>query len=167
MLEVNEYARVLMTLYEKSLILEETSDFHPILGFWFFDALSHLDYTISLLAFNPHSPRNLLSREYIRYRTEVSLTGDHAKFPGFIAWLQMNHQEMFEIFPLFIQKIYSPADPAAYRSFRIILNPDEKSPLPPGHLSMMIDEMFDRAYLSSLYNGSKIAQLFEHYISTL
>ncbi|PKL59515.1 MAG: hypothetical protein CVV33_07435 [Methanomicrobiales archaeon HGW-Methanomicrobiales-4] len=158
MLEVNEYARVLGTLYNKSLILEDTSDFHPVLRFWYFDAMAHLDYTISLLSYNADSPRNLMSREYLKNRADQAEDEKLKVFPAFLAWLETNHQTEFEKFPLFIQKIYSLSDPASYRSFRITFNPDDRRPMPPEHLQIMVDEMFERSYLSAMYNGSSVAE---------
>ena len=75
----------------------------------------------------------------------------------------MNILSNIEKFPLFIQKIYSSHDPASYRSFRITLNPDEKRPIPPETLQMMVDEMFDRSYLSAQYNGSSVAEKFTEF----
>ncbi len=166
MLEVNEYARVLQALYNKSLILEDTSDFHPVLRFWYFDAMAHLDYSISLLAYNADSPRNLMSREYLKHRTDESQTDQLGIFPKFMAWLETNHPDEYEKFPLFVQKIYSSSDPASYRSFRIILNPDDRRPMPPETFQIMIDEMFERSYLSALYNNSSVASKLNEYIGT-
>ena len=64
MLETNEYVRVMEKLYNKSLILESPSDFHPVLHFYFTDALAHIDFTATVLAYNPMSPRNIMSMEY-------------------------------------------------------------------------------------------------------
>lgn len=162
--EVNEYTRVLQTLYSKSLILEDTSDFHPVLRFWYFDAMAHLDYTISLLAYNADSPRNLMSREYLKYRVDQAEDEKLRVFPGFMAWLENNHRDDFEKFPLFIQKVYSPSDPAKYRSFRIVFNPDDRRPIPMEQLQMMVEEMFERSYLSALYNNSSVAEKLSEYI---
>lgn len=164
--EVNEYARVLQTLYSKSLILEDTSDFHPVLRFWYFDALAHLDYSISLLSYNADSPRNLMSREYLKHRADQAQDEKLSRFPGFLAWLEENHQDDFEKFPLFIQKIYSSKDPASYRSFKINFNPDDRRPIPVEHFQMMVEEMFERSYLSALYNGSSVAEKFTEYSRT-
>ena len=166
MIETNEYAKVLQILYSRSLILEDMSDFHHAMKFWFFDAIAHLDYSISTLAFNADSPRNLISREYLKYHGDEGKTGDLGKFPGFMGWLKENYPEEYEKFPLFIQKIYDPEDPAAYRSFRIVLNPDERHPLPSDTYRMMIDEMFDKQYLATIYNQSVVAQKFEEYRRT-
>jgi hypothetical protein len=166
MLENNEYEKVLKTLYEKSLILENMSDFHPDLSFWYFDAMAHLDYTISLFAYNADSPRNILSREYMKCRKDKTLEGNLARFDGFMNWLRQNHPEEYEKFPLFIQKIYDPSDMASYRSFRIVLDPNDKKPTPPAVLMMMIDEVFDKAYLASIYNGSSMAHLYAQYLDT-
>jgi hypothetical protein len=165
MRESNEYEQVLLALYEKSLILENLSDFHPELGFWYYDAMAHLDYSISLVAFNADSPRNMLSREYLKYRKDQSQAGRFARFEGFMNWLREHHPDEYEKFPLFIQKIYDPSDVASYRSFRIVLDPDEKRPISPAVFRLMVDELFDKAYLASLYNGSSMAQLYEQFMS--
>ncbi len=164
--EVNEYARVLDLLYHKSLILEEPSDFHPVLGFWYYDAMAHLDYSISVLAYHADSPRNLMSREYLKHRTDRAADPSLQVFPGFLAWLEVHNPELFEIFPLFIQKIYSAKEPASYRSFRIVLNPDDKRPIPAEHLTIMVDEMFDKTYLTSLYNGSAMTRQLDEYLGS-
>ncbi|HPY59095.1 MAG TPA: hypothetical protein PLG55_00025 [Methanospirillum sp.] len=166
MLENNEYERVLKTLYEKSLILENLSDFHPDLSFWYFDAMAHLDYTISLFAYNADSPRNMLSREYLKYRKDQSMEGNLGKFDGFMNWLRENHPEEYEKFPLFIQKIHDPSDMASYRSFRIVLDPNDKKPTSPAVLNVMIDEIFDKAYLASIYNGSPVARMYDQYMKS-
>ena len=165
MLESNEYEKVLEILYNKSLILENLSDFHPVLGFWFFDALAHLDYTISQFAYNADSPRNLLSREYLKYRADKIKEKPYSEFEGFMDHLRTEHPEEYEKFPLFIQKIHDPSDKASYRSFRIILDPDVRTPIPSAVFRMMIDEMFDKAYLASLYNGSAIASFYLQYMN--
>lgn len=165
MRENNDYEKVLATLYEKSLILENMSDFHPDLSFWFFDAVAHLDYSISLFAYNLDSPRNMLSREYLKYRKDESMTDRYACFDGFMNWLLENHPGEYEKFPLFIQKIHNPSDMAQYRSFRIVLDPNDKKPTDPGVFRIMIDEIFDKAYLASIYNGSPVATLYDQYKS--
>jgi len=163
--ENNEYERVLQTLYEKSLILENLSDFHSDLSFWFFDAMAHLDYSISLFAYNADSPRNMLTREYLKYRKDQSMEGRLSRFEGFMNWLRENHPQEYEKFPLFMQKIYDPSDLASYRSFRIVLDPNDKKPIPSAVFRVMIDEIFDKAYLASLYNGSSMAKLYDQYMS--
>ncbi|WP_304020008.1 hypothetical protein [Methanospirillum hungatei] len=142
------------------------SDFHPDLSFWYFDAMAHLDYTISLFAYNADSPRNMLSREYLKCRKDKTLEGNLARFDGFMNWLRQNHPDEYEKFPLFIQKIYDPSDMASYRSFRIVLDPNDKKPTPPAVLMMMIDEVFDKAYLASIYNGSSMAHLYARYMDS-
>jgi len=165
MLEVNEYARVLDSLYNKSMILENFSDFHPDLSYWFFETLAHLDYSISLLAYNADSPRNILSRELLKTHAIESKKEPNCRFKDFMNWLRTDHYEEYEKFPLFVQKIYDTTDNASYRSFHIVLDPDSKQPIPPQVLKIMIDEMFDKAYLASIYNNSKIALLYTQFMS--
>jgi hypothetical protein len=164
--ENNEYERVLETLYNKSLILENISDFQPHLSFWFFDALAHLDYTISLFAYNSDSPRNLLSRELLKFRSDILKTEPYKYFPDFMIWVRKENPQEYEKFPLFFQNIYNPDDKASYRSFRIVLDPDDKRPIASTVLRVMVDEMFDKAYLASLYNDSPMALLYNHYINS-
>jgi hypothetical protein len=163
--EHNEYEQVLQFFYEKSLILENMSDFHPFMSFWFYDAMAHLDYSISLLAYNADSPRNLMSREYLKNRKDQSIQEPYRCFDDFMNWLRENHPEEYEIFPLFIQKIQDPADEAAYRSFRIVLDPNDKIPTPSAVFRVMVDEIFDKKYLASIYNGSTLTSLFHQYKS--
>lgn len=165
MLEVNEYARVLESLYNKSMILENFSDFHPDLSYWFFETLAHLDYSISLLAYNADSPRNILSRELLKNNAFESKKEPYCRFKEFMTWLRTEHFEEYEKFPLFVQKIYDPKDKASYRSFHIVLDPDSKQPIPPQVLRIMIDEMFDKAYLASIYNNSKMALLYTQFMN--
>ncbi|MDD1724810.1 MAG: hypothetical protein LUQ07_06755 [Methanospirillum sp.] len=165
MIESNEYEKVLETLYNKSLILENVSDFHPVLGFWYFDALAHLDYTISLFAYNPDSPRNLLSREFLKFRTDEAQKEPYSRFGRFMVWLKTEHPEEYEKYPLFIQNIYDPNNIASYRSFRITLDPDSRQPIPSQVLRVMVDETFDKAYLASVYKGSTIAGYYTDYCS--
>ncbi|HIH85961.1 MAG TPA: hypothetical protein PK336_02515 [Methanoculleus sp.] len=163
MLETNEYVRVMEKLYNKSLILESPSDFHPVLHFYFTDALAHIDFTATVLAYNPMSPRNIMSMEYMRWRLDQEKVGDRVHFPGFINWLKTEHPEVYEELPMLWTGIYDTDDPAQYRSFRIVLNPDERGPIPSEYLSMFIDEFFDPAFIKQLYKGSSLARLFDEY----
>ena len=165
-LETNEYAQVLQGLYTKSLVLEDISSFHPILGFYHFDALARLDYSISVLAYNTSSPKVLLSHDAIRRRLDEAKTGLYVQYPHFMAWLEIRHPDIYEIFPLFIQNIYSKTHPASYRSFRIVLDPERKLPMPAHYFRIMIEEMFDPQYLNIVYKGSKGAKLFDEYTKT-
>jgi len=164
--ENNEYEKVLETLYNKSLILENLSDFQPHLSFWFFDALAHLDYTISLFAYNADSPRNLLSRELLKFRSDISKKEPYVFFADFMNWIRKEHPQEYEKFPLFFQKIHDPDDKASYRSFHIVLDPDDKKPISPTVFRVMVDEMFDKAYLASLYNGSSMSLLYNQYMNS-
>ncbi|NLV27848.1 MAG: hypothetical protein GXY48_11910 [Methanomicrobiales archaeon] len=165
MLEMNEYVKVLQYFYEKSMILENLSDFNPDLSYWFFDAMAHLDYTISIFAYNADSPRNMLSREYLKYRKDLSMEKNLARFNEFMNWLRDNHPDKYEIFPLFLQKIHDPTDEASYRSFRIVLDPNDKKPTASDVLRIMVDEIFDKKYLASIYNGSDMASLYNQFIN--
>lgn len=164
MLEMNEYARVMQMFYNKSLILENPSEFHPVLYFYFTDALAHIDYTLSVLAYNYMSPRNIMSMEYMRWRLDEEKVGDRAHFPGFVNWLKEEHPEKYEELPMLWSGVYDNDDPAQYRSFRIVLNPDDKKPIAPEYLSMFVDEFFDAKFVKLLYKTSSLARLFDEYV---
>jgi len=166
MLETNEYVRVMHKLYGKSLILESPSEFHPVLHFYFTDALAHIDYTIGILAYNLMSPRNILSMEYMRWRLDEEKVGDRVHFPGFINWLKEKDPEKYEKLPMLWAGVYDNDDPAHYQSFRIMLNPDDRRPLPPEYLSTFIDEFFDPKFIKLLYNTSSLARLFDEYVQS-
>jgi hypothetical protein len=166
MLEANEYTRVMQKLYGKSLILEDPSEFHPVLYFYFIDALSHIDYTLTVLSYSPMSPRNIMSTEYLRWRVDEAKVGERALFPDFINWLKAEHTEKFDELPLLWSGIYDSDDPAQYRSFRIVLDPDQKSAFPAGYLSTFIDEFFDPKFIKQLYKTSSLARLFDEYART-
>ncbi|NLA37893.1 MAG: hypothetical protein GX882_00615 [Methanomicrobiales archaeon] len=164
MLEVNEYARVMQKFYSKSLILESPSDFHPVLHFYFIDALAHIDFTLGLQAYNFMSPRNIMNMEYMRWRVDEEKIGDRVHFPDFINWLKEEKPEVFDKLPMLWTGVYDRDDPAQYQSFRIVLNPDDRKPIPSEYLSMFIDEFFDREFLKQLYSTSTLARLFDKYV---
>jgi hypothetical protein len=163
MIETNEYMQALQALYAKSLVLEDMSSFHPVLGFYYIDALAKLDYSISVLAYNIGSPKVVLSHDAIRRRLDEANSGDHALYSQFMIWLMAKAPDIYEIFPLFIQNIYSQTHPASYRSFRIVLDPESKHPMPAQYFHIMIEEMFDPQYLNMIYKGSRAAKLFDEY----
>jgi hypothetical protein len=164
MLEENEYIRIMKKLYQKSLILESPSEFHPVLYFYFIDALAHIDFTICIQAFNYMSPRNVMNMEYLRWRVEEEKVGDRAYFADFINWLKVEHEEKFDELPMLWTGVYDRDDPAQYRSFRIVLNPDDRQPIPAEYFSTFVDEFFDPAFLKLLYRGSSLALLFDEYV---
>jgi len=166
MLEENEYARIMQKFYNKSVILESPSEFHPVLHFYFTDALAHIDFTLGTLAYNYASPRNIMNMEYMRWRVDEEKVGERVYFPEFINWLKEEHPEMFEELPMLWTGVYDNDDPAQYRSFRIVLNPDDKKAIPPEHLSMFIDEFFDRKFLKQLYQTSTLARLFDGFVQS-
>jgi hypothetical protein len=59
--------------------------------------------------------------------------------------------------------IYDSDDPAAYRSFRIVLDPDSRGEIPADIFYIMIDEFFDPEFLKSLYADASLAGLFDTY----
>lgn len=167
MLEKNEYAPALEKLYNKSLMLETPSDFDPILKFYFLDAIAHIDYTICILSFNILSPRNMMNMEYMRWRIDQEKLEDRNIFPGFINWLKTEHPENFERLPTIWKEIYDTDSEATYRSFRIALNPVERQPLPPQFFLKVVDEMYDKNFLKSLYKDGSLGKLIESYRATL
>ena len=95
----NEYQNVLSHLYEKSLILHDTSLFNKTLYFYFIDSIAHIDYTCGIYAFNYQSPKNIMGAEYLRWRIDEEKKGDRPRFPAFIAWLKNTHPEKFARIP--------------------------------------------------------------------
>jgi hypothetical protein len=159
------YRAVLDHLYEKSLILHDTGMFHKVLYFYFIDALAHIEYTCSIYTYNYQSPKIVMGGEYLRWRIDEEKKGDSAKFPLFINWLKCEHPEKFSNLPSLWQMIYDIDDPAGYRSFRIVLDPDSRSEIPTDMFFIMIDEFFEPEFLKSLYIGASLATLFEIYIT--
>jgi hypothetical protein len=158
-----EYIHVLEHLYEKSLILHDETIWHPVLYFYFMDALAHLDYTISLMSYHYKSPRVMMTGEYLRWRIDEEKKGDRAKFPGFINWLKEHHPERFESLPLLWKRIYDAGDQASYRSFRIVLDPDSKEPIRPHVFYNMIEDFFKADFLKGLYADASLPAFFEEF----
>lgn len=163
-MEENEFEVILSYLYEKTLILEDPGLFNKVLYFFYIDSLAHIDYTAGIYAYNIMSPKNILAGEYLRWRIDEEKKGDRAKFPGFINWLKEHHPVKFASLPSLWQMIYDTEDPAGYRSFRIVLDPDSKAPIPGGFFSAIIDEFFDKEFLKSLYEDASLSVLFKTYV---
>jgi hypothetical protein len=166
MLETNEYEQLLRHLYGKSLMLHNPSDFHPVLRFFFMDALAHMDYTIGVLAYNMMSIRNEMSREYLRWRVDEEEKGDRRRFPAFVNWLKANHPGTFDNLPTIWRIVYDDENAAQYMSFRLVVDPDSKLPVPAGFFYDAIQEFFAQPFLMSLYNGSGLARLFDEFITS-
>lgn len=165
MQDSNEYSRVLQYLYGKSLILHDTADFNPVLYFYFIDSLAHLDYTISVMAYNFQSIRNEMSRQYLRWRIDEEERGERAHFGEFINWLKERYPEKFDSLPIIWAIVYDDQSPAEYRSFRLVIDPDSNQAPPPAFFIIAIDEFYDQEFLKSLYNGASLATLFEEFLS--
>ncbi|WP_346865997.1 hypothetical protein [Methanocalculus sp. MSAO_Arc2] len=163
MMEKNEYSRELDYLYSKSLILESTSEFHPVLWFHWVDAIAHLDYTLSVAGYSYESPRSIMAGEYMRWRIDEEQKGDRPLFRPFVNWLKTNHPDVYAKLPALWQGIYSDNDPAEYRSFRIVLEPGSTKPIPAHFFHAMIDDFFKKDLLKSMYPGASLAALFESY----
>jgi hypothetical protein len=109
------------------------------------------------------SPRNVMSMEYLRWRVDEEKVGERAYFPDFVNWLKAEHHEKFEELPMLWSGIYDRDDPAQYRSFRIVLNPDDKKAIPVEYLETFIDEFFDPKFIKQLYKTSSLARLFDEF----
>jgi hypothetical protein len=161
-----EYFNVLRHLYDKSLILEDINDFQPVLWFYFLDAMAHIDYTLCSLAFNYQSVRNIMNLQYLRWRLDEETSGDRRYFPAFINWLKENHPDRFDALPLLWQEIYDAESPAQYMSFKIVLDPDSRKLLPPTVFIGMIDELFSRKFLGSIYRDASLGKLFDEFVKS-
>jgi hypothetical protein len=161
----NEFVPVLQYLYKKSLILHDTGSFNKVLYFFLIDSLAHIDYTASVYAYNYESPKNIMGAEYLRWRVDEEKKGDRAKFCGFINWLRENRPEKFAQLPSLWQMIYDTEDPAGYRSFRIVLDPDSKTLLSADFFYAVIDEFFEPDFLKSIYDEASLGTLFKEYLS--
>ena len=159
-----EYLHVLTHLYEKSLILHDTSLFDKTLYFYFIDSLAHIDYTCSIYTFNYQSPKNVMGAEYMRWRIDEQKKGDRVHFPAFIVWLRDLYPEKFAKLPSLWQMVYDPDDPAEYRSFRIVLDPDSRQAIASGFFFAIIDEFFDQDFLKSLYEDASLSRLFREFL---
>jgi hypothetical protein len=158
-----EYINILDNLYRKSLILHDTTLFNPVLYFYMIDALAHIDYTVGLLAYNYASPKNIMTGEYLRWRIDEEKKGDRPLFGKFINWLKEIHPEYFDRLPLLWQRIYDNEDQAGYRSFRIVMDPDQSAPLLPNFFFRTIEEFFNPEFLKSLYSDASLGKLFEEF----
>lgn len=161
MMEKNEYVRELEYLYSKSLVLESVSEFHPVLWFHWLDAVAHIDYTLSIAGYSYESPRSIMAGEYMRWRIDEEKKGDRPLFRPFVNWLRENNPETYGKLPLIWQGIYSDSDPAQYRSFRIVLDPASTKPIPAHVYHSMIEDLFQKDLIKSIYKGASLASLFE------
>lgn len=164
MSDERDYLHTLEFLYSKSLILHDTTQFHPVLWFYFVDSLAHIDYTAGLLAFNYQSPKNVMAGEYLRWRIDEEKKGERQYFPDFVNWMKKFHPYEYERLPELWRRIYSRDDPASYRSFRIVLLPDSGEALPSSLLTRYITEFFSNPVLMSLYEDSHLSNLFREFV---
>ncbi len=161
--EKSIYSPEVEYLYHKSLILETTPDMDPVLYFYFIDAVAHLDYTLSALAYNIDSIKCTMTTEYLRQRVDVAKSGDYALFPNFMVWLRDNHKDLFEEIPILWQLVYDPDEEAGYLGFRIVLDPNSKVPLQPQFFHDMADDLFALKFLRSIYPDGVIGKLFAEF----
>jgi hypothetical protein len=158
-----EYIHILEHLYEKSLILQDESMWHPVLYFYYMDALAHIDYTVGLMAYHYKSPRVMMTGEYLRCRVDQEKLGDRPKFPAFITWLKKEHPDRFLALPTLWRRIYDEDDEACYLSFRIVFDRDSKEPIRPHVYRSLIEEFFSAEFLKTLYTDASLATLFEQF----
>jgi hypothetical protein len=158
-----EYVHILEHLYEKSLILHDPSLWHPVLDFYFVDALAHIDYSVGLMAYSYQSPRVIMSGQYLRWRIDEEKQGDRSKFPAFIGWVKEKYPERFALLPGLWRRIYDPDDEACYISFRIVLDRNTRDPIRPHVFYLMIEEFFKPEFLKSLYTDASLGILFEEF----
>jgi hypothetical protein len=159
----NEFLTVLDYLYGKSLMLQDMGGFNKVLYFYLIDSFAHIDYTAGIYAYNYGSPKNIIGAEYLRWRIDEETKGDRARFPAFVNWLRDNEPERFRKLPSLWQMIYDTEDPACYRSFRIVLDPDSKAPIPADFFTAIIDEFFEPEFLKSIYEDASLGTLFIKY----
>ncbi|HNS82216.1 MAG TPA: hypothetical protein PKL26_00555 [Methanolinea sp.] len=158
-----EYVHVLEHLYEKSLILQDETMWHPVLAFYYMDALAHLDYVISLMAYHYKSPRVMMAGEYLRCRVDQEKLGDRPRFPAFVNWLKREHPKRFEALPTVWRRVYDEDDEARYISFRIVFDRDSKDPIRPHVYRSLIEEFFNTEFLKTLYSDASLSALFEEF----
>jgi hypothetical protein len=166
MLETNEYIPVLQKLYNKSLILESPSEFEPVFWFHLKDAVAHLDFTLCIQGYNIQSMRNVMNMEYMRWRLDEEKKEGRDQFPAFVNWLKANHPGNFNKLPTLWRDIYDDDDQASYRSFRIAMDPAALKPLPVTFFMNVIDELFDKSFLKSLYKEASLGQLYQEFLRT-
>ncbi len=159
----SEYVHVLEHLYEKSLILQDETMWHPVLAFYYMDALAHLDYTVGLMAYHYKSPRVMMTGEYLRCRVDQEKLGDRPKFPAFINWLKERDPGRFDALPTLWKRIYDGDDEARYMSFRIVFDRDSREPVRPHVYRSLIDEFFRADFLKTLYSDASLASLFDEF----
>lgn len=159
----DEYKPVLQHLYEKSLVLHDKGSFNKVLYFYLIDSLAHIEYTASIYIYHFESPKNIMGAEYMRWRIDEEKKGDRAKFPGFVNWLRENNPAKFARLPSLWQMIYDTEDSASYRSFRIVIDPDSRKPVPVDFFFAVIDEFFDPEFLKSIYDDASLGMLFTEY----
>jgi len=160
----SEYESVLSYLYLKNFILHDMALFDKVLSFYLVDSLAHIDYTCGVYSYNYTSVKNILAGEYLRWRIDEEKKGDRVKFPGFINWLRAEKPDKFAKLPSLWQMIYDTEDPASYRSFRIVLDPDTKDPVPSNLMMLMIDEFFEPEFLKSIYEEGSLSLLWKTYL---
>ena len=81
-------------------------------------------------------------------------------------WLKANHPESFAALPTVWRIIYDEENAARYQSFRLVVDPDAKLPVPAGFFYDAVQEFFAQPFLMSLYTGSKLARLLEEFIQS-
>ena len=81
-----------------------------------------------------------MGMEYMRWRIDEEKKNDRPLFRGFVNWLKEAQPERFERLPTVWRAVHDDEDPAGYRSFRLVLDPDSRTAIPVGFFTMAIDE---------------------------
>lgn len=159
----NEYSPEIDYLYHKSLILESPSEMDSVLYFYWIDAIAHLDYTLSAMAHNTDSIKCTMTAEYLRQKVEVKKQGEYALFPSFMLWLRDTYRDDFENTPIIWQLEYDPDETGGYLGWRIILDPENKHPLPPSFFHDMTDDLFNQSLITGLYPTGFLGKRFAEF----
>jgi hypothetical protein len=102
--------------------------------------------------------------EYMRWRADEEKKDGRDQFPAFVNWLKANHRENFNKLPVLWRDIYDKENPASYRSFRIAMDPAALKPLPVRFFLDVIDELFDKNFLKSLYKDASLGKLYKEFL---
>jgi hypothetical protein len=105
-----------------------------------------------------------MAGEYLRWRIDEEKKGERARFPAFVTWLKVQYPDAFARLPLVWKRVYDPDDPAEYRSFRIVLDPETRQPIAPSIFYRMIEEFFDKEFLKSLYDDASLSLKFGEFL---
>ena len=117
-MEENEFLQVLSHLYEKTLILQDTTQFDKVT--LFLPDRFPCPYRLHCrhLCLQYHVSKNIIGGEYLRWRIDEEKKGGPGEIsPGLSTGSKESHPEKFAVLPSLWQMIYDTEDPASYRSF--------------------------------------------------